>query len=103
MTQIARRGKHAQRLALLFGHVITKEIIIGHPHILKMRIVDDGVLHARFVQGFGQMRFPHALGQPRPDRFGAEIGANGVCQLGDLPLFIGVRQRHQHRLIVAAC
>jgi len=100
---VRQRGEDGQLVPLLFGDVVTKEVLVlVEPDLLEMRVIDNHVPGSRLGQRLGQVRLPDAFRQPQPGRFRAEQAADGLGQLPDLAYLVRVRQRRQDRLIVAA-
>ena len=95
-------GKDGEPVALLLGQVVAAQGLGLEPGEGEMGIVEKDELHAGAAEDAGQLRLPHALGQPHAPRADAEIGAEELGQGLDLPDLVLVGQHGEDGLVEAA-
>ena len=87
---------------LVLGHVGLPELLRAKTGLKEMLIVEDRVGDTGLREERGQVRFPDALGEPRPQRTLTEDRVHPVGERADLADAVAPRNSHQDRLVVAA-
>ena len=67
-----------------------------------MVFIEDRVRDAGLGEDRGQVRLPHALGQPGAERAPAEDRRDAIGERPDLPDSVAPRDADEDRLVVAA-
>jgi hypothetical protein len=95
-------GKDGEPVALLLRQVVAAQGLGLEPGEGEVGVVEKDELHAGATEDAGQLRLPHALGQPHAPRTDAEIGAEELGQGLDLPDLVLVGQHGKNGLVETA-
>jgi hypothetical protein len=91
-----------EREALILGDEGLAEILAAQTGLKEMLLVQDRVRDAGFRQDRREVRLPHALGQPGPERPATEDRGDPVGERTDLTDRVTARYADKDRLVVAA-
>src|SRR5579863_400257 len=95
-------GENANGLAMVFGDVVGEQFFGLEAGGEKMDVVENGVADVGFGEDRGELRFPHALGEPSAGGALAEVLLEIVGETDDLDALIGRRNGNENGLVEAA-
>src|SRR5204863_8929051 len=91
--------EEADPVTIGLGVMGTVQLVVAKPADEKMAVVDEGIRDAGCREIGGELRLPHALGEPQSGRVRAEALLQVLAHPADLLQPVLSRQRCENRLV----